>query len=187
MPFFGGGAEKTAENAAISARDTNNALEGGLWTQFQGLDAPWIGAGTNALNMYSNALMGGPGAEQAFDAYKNSAGYGTTLKAGTDAVNANAATSGLLHSGGNEKALVNYGQGLNQQYYGNWLNNLAQQAGWGLGATGQEIGAGTQYGAQVSSNNDSAASAIANAALAQQSSWMNLLGQGLGAAAYAFG
>lgn len=81
--------------------------------------------------------LGGNTAEQsaAFNNYKNSTGFQSTLDAGSQAITDNNAAHGFLQSGATGKALTNYGQGVNQQYYQNYMNQL-------LGLSNQALGAG---------------------------------------------
>lgn len=106
--------------------------------QFSGM----AGNGAHANDALYSLLTGGAGSGEAFNNYKNSAGYQSTLDAGSHAVTGNAASRGLMNSGATGKALVNYGQGLNQQYYNNYLSQLLGLGQQGLGAGGLIAGAG---------------------------------------------
>ena len=64
------------------------------------------------------------------------------------------------------KALDAYGTGLADQYGQQYESNLAGVAGTGQAAASGLAGVGANYAGAVSSNNNSAASATGNAALA---------------------
>ena len=107
---------------------------------------PYTQTGTNANTMYSNALgLIGPGGNTtATNAFQTSPGYQFQLGQGTQALDRSAAGSGLFGSGNAAMALNQYGQGLANQDYGNWLSRLQ-----GLGAQGLTAAAG-QTGRQGS-------------------------------------
>jgi hypothetical protein len=90
--------------------------------------------------------IGGDGAAQgaAFDNYKNSTGYQSTLDAGSHAITNSNAAKGFLQSGATGKALSNFGQQTNQNYYQNYMNQLLGLGQLGLGAGGLISGAATK-------------------------------------------
>lgn len=154
-------ANKGIQNAANS----NNALMADLYGQTKDTLNPFIQQGYQTNPLIAGALgYGDPNqAKNAFDAFRNSTGYNFQLQQGTNAVNQNAVTSGLLRSGANLKNLSNYGQNMAQQSFGDWLSRLTQQQGVGLNAGTALAGFTQNYGQNVSSNNNMAAGANANA------------------------
>jgi len=100
---------------------------------------PYTTTGTNANTMYANALgLNGPsGNTAATSAFQVSPGYNFALQQGTQAVDRSAAGGGTFGSGNAAIALQNYGQGMANQQYGNWLSNLQ-----GLGSQGLQAAAG---------------------------------------------
>lgn len=96
--------------------------------------------GTGAANSAMAGMLGvggNPAAQaKAFDQYKNSTGYNSTLQAGSQAITGNNASKGLLSSGATAKALSNFGQNTNQQYYNNYLNQLLGLGNQGIAAGG---------------------------------------------------
>ena len=121
-----GNLQSTAQNAA-KAFDTNYY-------------DPYTASGTNAQTMYANALgLNGPaGNATATNAFQVSPGYDFQLKQGTQALDRSAAGAGNFGSGGAAAALDQYGQGLANQNYGQWLSNLQGLGQQGLAAaTGQ--------------------------------------------------
>jgi hypothetical protein len=128
---------------------------------------------------------GGPGgtagtaANQAFNNYQNSTGYQFQLGQGTQAINANAATTGMLNSGANAKALEGYGQNLASTTFGNYLSQLG-----GLNAAqGATAQAGQNMLGQVATVGTASGGAAANAILqggAAQGNYLAGLGGSIG-------
>jgi hypothetical protein len=102
----------------------------------------YMGAGGGANDMVSKLLMGGAGADEGFQKYKDSAGYGFTMDSGSRAITGNAASRGLLSSGATGKALTTFGQNVGQQYYNNYIDKLMGLSSQGLNAGGIIAGAG---------------------------------------------
>jgi hypothetical protein len=75
-------------------------------------------------------LDGGPGG------YANSGGFNFLLNQGTDAVNSNMASRGLLNSGADIKGLEDYRSGLASTYLDQYMNHLNQMGQLGIGAGG---------------------------------------------------
>lgn len=107
---------------------------------------PYTKSGEAANTMYSNALglNGAAGNQAATQAFQTSPGYSFQMQQGTQALDRSAAGSGLFGSGNAAAALTQYGQGLANQEYGNWLTRLS-----GLGTQGLTAAAG-QTGRQGS-------------------------------------
>jgi len=105
---------------------------------------PYTSAGGDALSMYKNALgLGGPqGNQAAQSAFQTGPGYDFARQQGIQALDRSAAGRGMFGSGNNAMALTQYGQGLANQEYGNWLSRLQ-----GLGAEGLQAAQG-QFGRQ---------------------------------------
>lgn len=103
-----------------------------------------IANGTKANDTLTSLLTGGPGANEAFDNYKNSTGYQSTLDAGSQAITDNNAAKGMLQSGDTGKALTKFGQNTNQGFFQNFLNSLLGVGNQGLQAGGLVTQAG-QY------------------------------------------
>ena len=143
--------------------------------------------GNTRTPIYGDATPGTPGmdattaAHNAFDTFHNSDGYQFRLNQGTDAINNNYAARGMLQSGAAMKALTNYGQGAASDEFGKYVNYLGGQQATGVNAVNGLAAAGGNYVNQTSANNDSAASATGNAALAASGQFNSLLQSGLGA------
>lgn len=123
----------------------NNAANTAAQTALTGYNYLTSGPGGAAENNYVAAGQAGIGGEakaqdaqaqllglepvtsgttNGFNNYLNSTGYQFALQQGAQALNANAASKGLLNSGGTAKALTAYGQGLGGQYFNNYLSQL---------------------------------------------------------------
>lgn len=81
-----------------------------------------------------------------FSNYLNSTGYNFQLGQGQNAITSNAASRGLLNSGGTAKALTTFGQGLAGQSFNNYLGQLGGLAGNAQTSLGQVGQAGTAGG-----------------------------------------
>lgn len=177
-----------AAGAAKSAANANNALETKLYNENAANQQPFIGAGQSAqtelnglLNIDGTTAAGTAASSTALNSYLNSAGYGFVSGQGNRAITANASVNGLLDSGGTLKALDQYNTGLASTYLGQYEGALSGVAGTGEAAAGSLAGASTAYGSQVSSNNNNAASAAANADLTDAGSLNSLLSSTIGA------
>lgn len=94
------------------------------------------GTGANALA----ALLGGD--TTGFDAYKKATGFDAMAEQGSRGITGNAAAGGLLRSGSTGKALQTFGQNLQDQFAGSYMDRLLQQAGIGFNAANAMTGAG---------------------------------------------
>lgn len=184
----GNKAAKEARKAAVYASDQNNALARDIFGQTtQRLD-PYSQSGLQAQGQY-NALLGLPSnvdpntARQGFDNYLNLSGFGDELSQGMQGIVGNQAARRLLGSGSTLKSLERYKLGLRGGYLNNYLNQIGNQQAAGLSAANALAGVGSNYTGQVSANNNSAASAIGNAALARAGMNTNFLSGLIGAAA----
>jgi len=87
-------------------------------------------------------LNGTPAQNQGFTNWQNSTGYQFGKQQGMNSITGNAATQGLLNSGGTLKALDTYGQNYANTQYGNYTNQLqgllnsGNQAGSVIGNAG---------------------------------------------------
>lgn len=107
--------------------------------------------GGQAFNQMGAMLgLGGDqgAANQGFQNFLGSTGYRTRLQGGTDAINTNMASRGLMNSSANLKGMARYGQGLASSEYGNYMNYLSGIANQGYGAASQITGANTQGASQ---------------------------------------
>jgi len=175
-------ATAAASKAATDSTAANNALEREIYSQNKTALQPFMAQGaayTGKVNdfLQTNPFNYDPGQFQA------DPGYQFRLQQGNaNLQQQNAATNTRL-SGSAQKALLNYGQGMASQEYGNWWNrdqariaseNNVQQNYLGALTGQQQVGAsaasalagvGTNYANNVSQNNQFAANQVGNAAL----------------------
>jgi len=118
-----------------SKQKSENKAYDGLVQNFGGIQDEAT-TGANALA----ALLRGD--TSGFDTFKKSTGFDALLQDGSRGITGNAAARGLLRSGSSGKALVNYGNMMQNQYAGDYLDRLGQQADMGFKAGGLISGAG---------------------------------------------
>jgi len=141
--LFGSGS-----NAAAGGTSQLNQAYPYLQGALSGNVSNGSGAGNQIADMLG--LNGGPAQNQGFSNWQNSTGYQFGLNQGMQSINGNAATNGLLNSGGTLKALDTYGQNYANTQYGNYTNQLQQL----LGAGNQSAGIiGSAGGTSTSTNN----------------------------------
>lgn len=115
-----------------------------------------LGQQTNALNMQAQ-LLGAqpvtPETQQAFADYRDSSGYQFMMDEGTNAIMGTAGARGLRGSGATARGLTEFGQGLADTTFNNYLAQLSGlgaqfggQAEAGRGAIGQVASAGSAGG-----------------------------------------
>lgn len=138
--FGGDSAKKASQQAAQQSLAGFNYLTSGAGAQPSG---QFIQNGTQAAGIQSGLLTPGAGtpqAQSAFQNYLNSTGYNFQLQQGQNAITSSNAARGLLNSGATATALAQYGQGLGQQNFNNYLqqlNDVAQRGQQQLNTVGQ--------------------------------------------------
>lgn len=172
-------ASHEASQAATQAATQNNQLQEQIYNQNTSNIQPWMLRG-NAAGAAQGALLGlggdVAGQRTALDNYANSAGLDYQIQQGNRAINASAAARGNLHSGATLKALQDRGQQIGATYFDRYLTQLQNVSQQGLGGANALAGVGSGYANAVSANNDSAASAVGNAALSSAANTNTLLG-----------
>lgn len=103
-----------------------------------GYQQPFYDTGTASLSALADALgVNGPeGSQRALSAFTGSPGYQFQLQQGVNALDRSANARGNLYSGSQLKSLTEYGQGLANQEWNNYLSQLAGLAGSGQSAAG---------------------------------------------------
>lgn len=119
---------------AVRSIDSNTAI---ALRQY----APYADIGGSAAETLANLYGVGPDSGEAFsanalDAFRRSPDYQFALKEGTRALDFSNAAKGSLGSRGHLNALVQYGQGLASQNFGNYASRLAGLSNLGLTAAG---------------------------------------------------
>lgn len=116
-------------------------------------------------------LGGNAQADEAFDRYKDSAGYDFIMDSGVRAVDSSAASKGALNSGATLKALQDRGQATGSQFFNAYLDRLLGLSGQGLAGAGliaqtgqKSFGQGTS---QASSYGTSSGSSSTKPGIAQ--------------------
>ena len=140
----------------------NQAIQQGVQTATNQL-SPWTTTGVPANQQESDllGLNGQPAADAAMSTYQQSPGYQWQLGQGLRAVDAGAASQGMLRSGATLKAEQTFGQRLADTDFGNYWNRLQQLSGNGLSAAGGIASAATGGATQIASTDTSAAAAQA--------------------------
>lgn len=140
---------------AHTTSSSNAAAKSALFGATGGLSpvAPTAGAG---------------GGSSMLDTLRNYPGYQFALDQGTQALDRSAASRGLLLSGGQLKDVTNYGQGMADQLFGTYYNQLSGIAGLGENAAAGAGNAGATAAAGAAKSQlaggTAAASGIAGAA-----------------------
>jgi len=128
---------QTLFGGSKSKQESGNKNMGMINNAFGGL----MGQATEGANGLA-ALLGGD--SSGFNKYKDATGFDFMSEQGSRGITGNAAARGLLRSGSTGKALMNYGNAMQDQYAGNYMDRLLGQAGLGMQAGGLVAGAG-QY------------------------------------------
>lgn len=102
-----------------------------------------------ATSLMSSLLNGGPGG------FADSGGFKFLMNQGTQDVNSNMASRGLLNSGADMKGLEDYRSGQAQTFLNNYLNQVNNMGQLGLGAGGVLANSGDQSTSKSKSKNAS--------------------------------
>ena len=132
-PAAGGAAPATEPPAPV---ETPQALTGAVGAaEYQ---QPYYDTGANALDAYADSLglNGTEGNAAAVERFQTSPGYDFVLDQGVGAIDRSAAARGGLYSGATGKALSEFGAGLANQEWNNYLSRLGGLAGSGQQAAG---------------------------------------------------
>lgn len=151
--FGGSKSSQSASNQSSSSSNSYNQAYPWLQSMLGGTVSNGAGANNQLAGMLNGTDNG-----QGFQNYRNSAGYQSTLDAGSHAITGNAASRGLLSSGSTLKGLDQFGQATNQQYYNNYLGQLLGLSNAGTSAANTVSGAGGVSNSQSSSSGTSSGS-----------------------------
>lgn len=186
--LIGGAGSIAAANTAAKA-----SLTGYNYLSGNAINKQAQAAGQTALDSQGQIqkteqalLTGGPGSTEArsgYANYLNSTGYQFQRDQGSAAITGNAASRGVLNSGGTAKALARFGQNIGGQYFGNYLNQLGNVNSQLQSSANAGIGAAGQVGAAGSAGGKGAAEALQSGI----SSGVNQLGSAVGGAFNFFG
>jgi hypothetical protein len=132
----------------LAARETAGAIKQAANVERQNFTdslaalQPQISAGNTAREFQLGALGLPGGNSDAINLWRQSPGYTAALSTGKNAVQTSAAAGGNLFSGKTLKDLASFGQGLEDQTFGQWYDRLGGLSGAGGAATGQAVNLG---------------------------------------------
>lgn len=145
---FGSSKSKSNNTSQQTSSSSNTALPF-LQQQLGGQ----VSQSNDASNMIRNllGLSGGTAGADAFNTYKDSAGYDFIKSEGLKDITAGAASKGLLQSGSALKAIQDRSTSLASTFLGDYLSRLTGQVGAGHNAAGIIAGAGNTSSSSGSS------------------------------------
>lgn len=138
-----GAADKAIATQRVTGQQAVNEQRSQLADLKAGM-APYTTTGAGATyslaDLYglptpSNPKGGQPLSDSSLESFRNSPDYQFALKEGVRATDMGAAKGGALLSGGAQRGLEEFGQGLASQQYGNYFNRLLQLSQMGEGAS----------------------------------------------------
>ena len=147
------GASAQAQALDEQARQTGQANYNAAISNVQ----PYISTGQNALTQYGNLLgvNGQDAASSAMSTFQASPGYQYQLQQGLKAVDAGAASQGMLRSGATLRAEQTLGSSLANNDFSSYLGRLNSLAGLGLqGAQAYNTATGTFDNLLTQTTND---------------------------------
>lgn len=174
-------AANNATNAQTNAANNQLDLQQQVFDYQQELFAPYQEASTGALAAY-NSELGLGAAPEGYTGFQATPGYQFALQQGQKAIDNSAASSGGLFSGATLKAQQEFGTGLANQEYGNYLSRLAGLAS--PGAAGMAATAGQNYAAGAGNAYANLGNAQAAGAIGQGNALSGLMGNLAGAYGY---
>lgn len=152
--LFGSNAAGSAASAQEQAANQASQTQLQMFNQLQQNLQPYMGAGTNALAAYQSALGlgGGTGGAPGFNAanFQTSPGYNFAKQQGIDAIMNSAAAHGL--TGNTLRSLDQFGTGLANQEFNQYLGQLSGLTGMGQNAAAGVGNAGLQTGQAIGQN-----------------------------------
>ena len=160
----------TIGSGILSSNATSKAASDANATQRQALEVsradlePWRTAGQGALTGVQNAagLNGQPGYDAAMTAFHTSPGYQFQLDQGLRAVDAGAASKGILNSGATLKAEQTFGTGLADKEFTDYYNRLFDLSKLGENAASGSAAASQATGTSMAQTDLSEGSAQAS-------------------------
>jgi hypothetical protein len=97
-----------------------------------GVNSGAVSSTADRIGTGANMVADGGGAQAGYQNYLQNAGYAPAMRTLSQGIVGQGAASGLLNSGATSKALLTKGTELNQQFYGNYLQQLNALAGLGI-------------------------------------------------------
>jgi hypothetical protein len=182
----GKGASKAAKIAAQSAAQ-QQALLKSIYDQNSANFQSDISNGNTAATRINQLLGLSPGGPSPTEILRNTPGYQFKLDQGLKAVNSNAYASGLGNSGATLKALLATGQGIADQGFNNYINQVGTVDDRGIAAKGALAGVSTNYANNSNAVTQTNSDAQAANAVFQGNNLSNVLKGLSGAGGSAFG
>lgn len=183
-------ASHTAAKAATTAAANNNDLQRQIYDQNNTNLQPWMQRGNTAGAAQAALLgLGGDtaGAQGAFNNWRGSTDYTFQQDEARRATDAAFAARGGFRSGAAYKALQDRSQNIAGSYFQRYIDNLGSVDQRGFAGASAVAGVGQNYAGAVGANNDSAASAVGNAALSSAANTNSVIGQAGSTLGYLYG
>lgn len=174
-------ANKAANTQAAAADQSAQIQREGLAQQQTQFDqsrsdvAPWRNVGTNALLALSDQLgLSRPAGMESNNTgnpqFRADPGYQFSFDQGLKAVDAR--FPGMSQSGAKQKALVQYGQGVADQQYDNWLSRFSTLAGYGQNASNTLASVNNANAGAIGTASTNIGNSLENAAAARASGYV---------------
>lgn len=114
----------------------------------------WYTTGSKANQAYGDAmgLNGQAGRDAAVKSFQTSPGYDFAMNSGLDAIDRRAASRGMLGSGNTNADSISYSQGLANQEWQNYLNNLNTASNGGQSAAQSQASQLDQLATAINNN-----------------------------------
>jgi len=162
-------ASNQASNAQQAAAQQASNTQMGMFNQIQANEAPWVKQGQTANTALSQFYgLGSGGKTPDYNSILSGLpGYQFQLSQGEQAVKSNLAAQGLLESGAAGKTLTQFGQGLAQNYAGQYVQGLQNLSQFGQAGAAGVATAGMNAANQIGANQIYAGNAAASGAVAQ--------------------
>jgi hypothetical protein len=168
-------AAKDATKSQVNSAQQQMAFNQQVYNDQQAAFQPYQQAGTNALGAYNYLLGLGP-KPAGYAGFEQSPGFDFQLSQGQRAIDGSAASRGGVFSGATLKAQQQFGTGLAQQDFYNYLAQLSGLSNMGTNAAGMTATAGSNFGA----GQGNALASIGNAQAAGAIGVGNAINSGIG-------
>jgi hypothetical protein len=151
-------------SAATDAANSANAIQQQEWNQTQANAAPYLAAGTGALNTITSDQANQTGFAAPWNPSQVSStpGYQFTLDQGNQAIQRSAAAQGGLLSGAAAKAMDTYTTGLADQTYNQQYNNYLAGSQQAYNQLAGVAGIGQSTATNLANTGASTANSMAN-------------------------
>lgn len=145
-----GGVRDAQMGYAADTRDANIGIAGQVRDDQLGYLNPFGGSAANDALRYNYGIGDQP---DGYTGFEGTPGFNFAMAQGQRSIDGSAAASGNLFSGATLKAQQEYGTGLAQQDYNNYLNGLSNMASSERQVAGAQSGVVGTYGGAVTNAN----------------------------------